>query len=194
MQILVATGNTHKLEEIRGILQIPSWELVGLDQLQDPPEVDEDGDTFEANAAKKARELALFSGMWTLADDSGLEVDALDGAPGVFSARFGGVHGDNAANNARLLKELEGSPNRQARFRCVLALASPQGEIRCVSGAVAGTIAQALSGTHGFGYDPLFIPTGYEKTFAELPASVKARISHRAEACKQAAQAWSDLF
>jgi len=194
MQILVATGNTHKLQEIRALLHGFAGDLVGLDSVENSPEIDEDGDTFEANASKKARVMAAFSGIWTLADDSGLEVDALGGAPGVHSARYGGVHGDNAANNRKLLTALEGQVNRLARFRCVIALASPEGEVRCVSGSVEGRIASACHGTHGFGYDPLFIPAGYEETFGQLPESVKARISHRSEACKRASEAWQKLL
>lgn len=194
MQILVATGNTHKLEEIRAFLRGFAGDWVGLDSLENPPEIDEDGDTFEANAEKKARVMAAFSGMWTLADDSGLEVDALGGAPGVHSARYGGVHGDNAANNRKLLADLEGQVDRCARFRCVIALASPEGEVRSVSGSVEGRIATACRGTRGFGYDPLFIPAGYEESFGLLPASVKANISHRAQACERASEAWHKLL
>ncbi len=194
MPILVATGNTHKLEEIQAFLRGFAGDLVGLDSLENPPEIDEDGDTFEANAEKKARVMAAFSGMWTLADDSGLEVDALGGAPGVHSARYGGVHGDNAANNRKLLADLEGQVDRSARFRCVIALASPEGEVRCVSGSVEGRIASTCRGTRGFGYDPLFIPAGYEESFGLLPESVKASISHRAQACKRAFEAWHKLL
>jgi XTP/dITP diphosphohydrolase len=194
MPILVATGNIHKLEEIRAFLRDFAGDLVGLDSLENPPEIDEDGDTFEANAEKKARVMAAFSGMWTLADDSGLEVDALGGAPGVHSARYGGVHGDNAANNRKLLADLEGQVDRSARFRCVIALASPEGEVRCVSGSVEGRIDSTCRGTRGFGYDPLFIPAGYEESFGLLPEAVKASISHRAQACKRASEAWHKLL
>jgi XTP/dITP diphosphohydrolase len=194
MPILVATGNTHKLEEIRAFLRGFAGPLVGLDSLENPPEIDEDGDTFEANAEKKARVMAAFSGMWTLADDSGLEVDSLGGAPGVYSARYGGVHGDNAANNRKLLADLEGQVDRSARFRCVIALASPEGEVRCVSGSVEGRIASTCRGTRGFGYDPLFIPAGYEESFGLLPEAVKASISHRAQACKRASEVWHKLL
>jgi XTP/dITP diphosphohydrolase len=194
MNLLIATRNPGKLKEIRAIFDLPFVKLLSLDDVGEMPEVIEDRNTFEANAVKKAVTLALASGMWTLADDSGLEVDALDGAPGVYSARYAGEPADHAANNRKLLAELTGKPDRAARFRCVIALANPRGRSQFVEGACEGTIAEALCGDHGFGYDPLFIPKGYDKTFGELDADVKNRISHRAVALAKAIDTWIDLL
>ncbi len=193
MRILVATRNRHKLDEIRAILKIPGVELVGADEVSGLPEdVVEDADTFEGNAIKKARELCAASGLWTLADDSGLEVDALGGEPGVRSARYAGEPSNAEANNAQLLRALAGVVNRVARFRCVLALASPDGRTWTVDGRCEGRIGLAEVGCGGFGYDPLFIPDGQWLTFAELPAAEKNRISHRGAALAAAVQAWGD--
>jgi XTP/dITP diphosphohydrolase len=193
MHILVATRNRHKLDEIRAILNIPGVQLVGADEVSGlPEEVVEDADTFAGNAVKKARELCAASGLWTLADDSGLEVDALGGEPGVRSARYAGEPSNAAANNARLLRALAGVGNRAARFRCVLALAAPDGRIWTVDGRCEGRIGLAEAGCGGFGYDPLFIPDGHRLTFAELPAAEKNRISHRGAALAAAVQAWGD--
>lgn len=194
VRLLVATRNAHKLAEIRAILDWPGVVLAGADELPGLPEVEEDATTFEGNALKKARTLRDASGLLTLADDSGLEVDALGGAPGVYSARYAGEPTDHAANNRKLLAALEGVDNRSARFRCVLALASPDGRDWTVSGAVEGRIALSPSGDAGFGYDPLFIPDGYDLPFAAMPAEVKNSISHRARALSAAATAWRDLL
>jgi XTP/dITP diphosphohydrolase len=190
MQILVATGNRHKLSEIRAIFRVDGCELVGLDAFPGAPDVEEDGASFQENAVKKARTLALFTGLWALADDSGLEVDALGGAPGVRSARYAGEPVDFAANNVKLLRELEGVGDRRARFRCAMALSSPRGDCEVVEAGCEGRITAALRGAHGFGYDPLFVPDGYEQTFAELLPAVKNRISHRAAALALAAETW----
>ncbi len=194
MQILVATTNRHKLHEIRDVLSDPGLTLLSSVELESPPEVIEDGDTFEANAVKKAVELAEFSGMWTMADDSGLEVDALDGAPGVFSARYAGEPADYKANNIKLLKELEGKQDRSARFVCVIALCDPEGNCRTVRGTVDGVIADRERGDEGFGYDPLFIPQGETRTFAEMAPEEKNSISHRANALAAAVEEWSALL
>ena len=187
MKLLVATGNQGKLKEINRLLADAPIEIVGLDQLIDPPEVIEDGDTFMANARKKAQEMAQFSGMLTLADDSGLVVDALDGAPGVYSARYAGEPVDDAANNAKLLSELQdvADENRQAAFHCVMALAWPDGRCETYDGQVSGLIMRGERGTGGFGYDPLFIVPEYGKTMAELPLEIKNRISHRGTALRK---------
>jgi len=188
VRLLVATRNRGKLAEIRAALADidigMDIELVGLDAYAGAPEVVEDGDTFEANALKKAREVAAATGCLTLADDSGLEVAALGGAPGVFSARFAGAGATDEANNAKLLAELAGVPEgrRQAAFRCVLAICAPGGRCRTCEGRLAGRIGEQPRGAYGFGYDPLFIPEGYAQTISELGAGVKARISHRAAA------------
>jgi XTP/dITP diphosphohydrolase len=190
MQLLIATRNAHKMEEIRAILTLPGIDILAADAVPGLPDVVEDGDTFEANATKKAVELAAASGMITMADDSGLEVDVLDKAPGVYSARYAGEPSDDAANMRKLLSALEGVTDRTARFRCAIALATPDGVSRTVEGRCEGRIALAPRGEHGFGYDPLFVPDGFDQTFAELDAAAKHRISHRGAALKAARAAW----
>lgn len=193
-KILVATSNKHKLEEIREIFEMPFVELVGLDVFPNLPELVEDGVTFDENARKKAVVLAEFSGMWTLADDSGLEVTSLDGRPGVYSARYAGELVNYTANNAKLLKELVGKKDRSARFRCVVALAMPDGGCITVEGICEGNIAKEESGMNGFGYDPLFIPKGYTQTFAEMSPKQKNDLSHRGTALRKAAKEWGSLL
>ena len=187
MQLLVATGNQGKLKEIRRLLTESRVEVVGLEQLENPPEVEEDGATFAANARKKAVEMAAFSGLLTLADDSGLVVEALAGAPGVHSARYAGVQGDDAANNAKLLEALAevADERRQAAFHCVMALAWPDGRCETYAGQVRGLIMRDERGAGGFGYDPLFMVPEYGKTMAELPIDIKNRISHRGTALRK---------
>jgi len=194
MKLLLATRNNHKLREIKQIFSFPGLELYTPDDMPGLPEVVETGETFEANAVLKAVTLARAGGLWTMADDSGLEVDALHGAPGVRSARFAGEPPDYSANNRKLLQSLRGIRERQARFRCVIALSDPLGRARTVEGICAGRIATEPRGHNGFGYDPLFIPEGYERTFAEMSAAEKNRISHRARALAAARQAWSAIF
>ena len=195
MRLLVATRNQNKLKEMRAILHLPGITLIGADELAGLPEdVVEDAASFAGNALLKARALCAASGLWTLADDSGLEVDALNGAPGVHSARYAGEPSDSAANNAKLLCELAGETNRSARFRCVLALAAPDGRCWTVDGRCEGHIAHVPAGRDGFGYDPLFIPYGFTQTFAELPAEEKNRISHRGAALVAAVSAWSPVW
>lgn len=187
MKLLVATSNQGKLRELKQLLAPLDLDVMGLDQLDNPPVVTEDGATFTDNARKKALTLARFSGCLTLADDSGLCVDSLDGAPGVFSARYAGEQGDDKANNVRLVKELRGTPlnQRKAHFHCCIALAWPDGRCNTVDGQVDGLIIDQERGTHGFGYDPLFLVPEYGKTMAELPADIKNRISHRGRALKK---------
>jgi XTP/dITP diphosphohydrolase len=194
MQLLIATRNRHKLDEIRAIFRVKGLELASAADFPQAPEVVEDGDTFEANAVKKAVALARATGLWTLADDSGLEVDALGGAPGVISARYAGEPVDPAANNRKLLLALSGRSDRRARFRCAIALASPSGTARTVLGDCEGAIALGPRGDGGFGYDPLFVPAGHQETFAEMDAGRKNLISHRGRALEKAAAAWSDLL
>jgi XTP/dITP diphosphohydrolase len=177
--ITLATNNLHKLEEFQDLL---GTALRSLRDVPGAPDVVEDGETFEANAVKKAQSLADITGDWALADDSGLEVDALGGAPGVFSARFAGEHGNDSANNRLLLQKLEKSPNRTARFVCVLALCHPKERPLIFRGECEGHIAHTPSGSGGFGYDPLFIPLGHESPFAALSPDIKQAISHRARA------------
>jgi len=182
MKILIATGNRHKLGELRVLLNVAGIEFVGTDAFANLPDPVEDADTFEGNALIKARTLSEATGLWTLADDSGLEVDALGGEPGVLSARYAGKHGDTPANNAKLLRELSGKADRRARFRCAVALVAPDGRSWTVDGTCEGHIIHAESGAGGFGYDPLFVPEGYAETFAQLGPDVKNSLSHRGKA------------
>ena len=194
MKLIIATRNAHKLEEIHDIFDFQNLEVLSAFDFPDVPDVVEDGETLEENAKKKAVEIAMATGCWALADDSGLEVDALDGAPGVYSARYAGEHCSYADNNVKLLAALTGKTDRTARFRTVIALSDPAGSVQTVSGECAGTIIEQQRGTNGFGYDPLFVPDGYSQTFAELPVEVKNRISHRANALHKAHDAWETLL
>ncbi len=194
MKLLIATRNRHKFEEIRAILAVPGLELIGADDVPGLPEVEEDAPTFEGNAIKKALTLAQASGCWSMADDSGLEVVALGGAPGVISARYAGPAASTPANNAKLLRELAGVIDRRARFRCVLALCAPDGRTWTVEGRCEGRMLEAPRGANGFGYDPLFVPEGHAQTFAELPAEVKNGISHRGRALQRAVAEWGDML
>jgi XTP/dITP diphosphohydrolase len=177
---VLCSHNLHKLEEMSELLDI---DLKPIGHRVELP--DETGETFEANARIKA--LAghrWFPDRWAIADDSGLEVDALDGAPGVRSARFAGDDATDSANNELLLRRLAGEQQRAARFVCVLVAVGPGGEELVARGTVEGAIATELRGAGGFGYDPLFVPDGYDDTFGVLGSAVKARISHRANACR----------
>lgn len=194
MKILIASRNAHKIQEIREIFDLPGVEWVSAADVPGLHDVEEDGDTFEANAIKKATELAQATGLWALADDSGLEVAALGNAPGVYSARYAGEPCDHARNNAKLLRELDGQRDRSARFRCVAALSDPAGRAETVSGSCPGRIIERLRGTEGFGYDPLFVPDGFEQTFAEMGAEQKNRLSHRGRAMSRAKDKWGGLI
>lgn len=190
MKILLSTRNRHKLRELSEMFEGTRYELVSLDALSDPPEVEEDRDTFRGNADKKARELAAFSGMVTVADDSGIEVDALGGRPGVWSARYAGVDGPgaDAANNRKLQEELAdvADPERTARYRCALAVVRPDGEARYSDGTCEGRIGREARGSGGFGYDPYFlVDDGSGRTMAELSADEKHAISHRGAALER---------
>jgi XTP/dITP diphosphohydrolase len=182
VKIVLATRNQHKVDEIRAILRPLGVELLSACDFLGAPDVVEDGDTFEANAIKKAVALANATGMAALADDSGLEVDALNGEPGVRSARYSGEGATDARNVAKLLRALVGRSARKARFRCVLALAEPSGRIRTAEGRCEGRIIGEPRGRSGFGYDPVFVPDGHEQTFAEMDSIEKNRISHRGRA------------
>jgi XTP/dITP diphosphohydrolase len=188
-RILVASSNAKKLEELRALFADLPTEVVGPDERL--PEVVEDAETFVGNAKKKAIEIARHSGLATIADDSGLEVDALDGAPGVRSARFAADEGrpsepdKDSANNALLLEKLAGVAERGARFRCVLVLAAPDGTVlESTEGTVEGRILETPRGDGGFGYDPLFVPEGESRTMAELTSAEKAALSHRGRAAR----------
>ncbi len=194
MKLLIASRNEHKIEEIRAVFSLPALEMIAASRLPGLPDVEEDAATFEGNAVKKAVTLALASGLWTLADDSGLDVDALGGAPGVRSARYAGESCDYSANNIKLLAELENRSMRTARFHCVVALSSPGGRAQTVEGVCEGSITRAPRGTGGFGYDPLFVPENHTKTFAELASQIKNSISHRGRALQKASERWGDML
>jgi XTP/dITP diphosphohydrolase len=190
--LLLATRNRGKIREFTQLFaEIAELNVIALDALPPLPEVIEDGDTFEHNAAKKAREVAAATSLLVLADDSGLEVDALDGRPGVRSARYAHDHASDEENNQRLIAELRDVPTdrRSARYRVVLALADPQGPLRetvhLEQAACEGSIRLTPRGNNGFGYDPYFEPRGYTVTMAELPPEEKNRISHRGQASQK---------
>ena len=189
MRLLIATMNQGKLREYQRLLaDVPSLELETMASLDAPVDVVEDRDTFEGNAIKKATEIAAAAGISCLADDSGLEVDALEGRPGVYSARYSGPGATDERNNEKLLEELRDLPDtsRSARFRCAIAIVDAEGRVLAVTdGTCEGRIARNPAGSHGFGYDPLFIPDGYQETMAELGPDTKNAISHRAKAALQ---------
>ena len=185
-EIIVASGNMHKVQEISEILAPLGYDVKSAVEFGGMPDVVEDADTFEGNAAKKAVEGAKALGRMVLADDSGLEVFALNGEPGVYSARYAGEGGNNGRNLAKLLAKMEGLSDRSARFVCVIAVATPDGLVGTAEGEVRGRIALAPAGQGGFAYDPGFIPNGYDQTFGELPQEVKNSLSHRSNALKAA--------
>lgn len=180
MKIVFATNNSHKLSEVSAVLG-EGYELVTLREVGITEDIPETGETLDENASIKARYVWERTGLDCFADDTGLEVEALNGAPGVRSARYATDGHDFAANNRKLLSELDGKDNRRARFRTVISLIRG-GEECHVEGVVNGTIAREESGCEGFGYDPLFIPEGYDRTFAEMSADEKNAISHRGRA------------
>ncbi|MDD5699285.1 MAG: RdgB/HAM1 family non-canonical purine NTP pyrophosphatase [Victivallaceae bacterium] len=184
-KIIAATRNQHKLEEYRELLAGQELKIVSLNDYPEYAEPEENGGTFEENAAIKALAAAEYCGMPAFADDSGLEVETLDNAPGIYSSRYAG---NDRARIERLLGELEGKENRRARFVCVVALAF-NGEVAgSFRGEIYGTIGTKPRGTNGFGYDPVFLPDGSDRTFAELTPEEKNRISHRANAIKKAVE------
>lgn len=191
-RIVFATNNQHKLQEIRKILS-PEFEIVSLKEIGCHEDIPETGNTLEENALQKARYVSERYHISCFADDTGLEVEALEGAPGVHSARYAeGTDHDSEANMTKLLRELEGKENRQARFRTVIALIE-LGEdetenVHLFEGIVEGHISTERQGTEGFGYDPIFVPEGYEKSFAALGETIKNHISHRARAVKKLAE------
>lgn len=183
-RLLLATGNAHKLNELKTLLQGLPYDMVSPADVGIDADIEETGDSLEENARLKAMAMAAKSGLLTLADDSGLEVDALNGAPGVFSARYAGENASDADRVKYLLRQLTDVPQekRQAKFRCVIAIATPDGKVDTVSGECRGYIAFEPRGEHGFGYDPIFYLPELGKTMAELPPEVKNRISHRGQA------------
>lgn len=184
-RLILATRNAHKTEEIRAMVG-EQFEVMNAADFSHFPEIEETGTTFLENARLKAIGISKLVDGWVLSDDSGLEVDALDGAPGVWSSSYGGEEGNHAKNNQRLMVELAGKSQRSARFRCTMVLAKGGKEMAHFSGTVEGRLVDAPSGSGGFGYDPLFMPTGFDATFAELGAEVKNTLSHRARALEQA--------
>lgn len=195
--LLLATRNAHKVGELQAILSDVGVEvsLIGMDAFPAVPDVVEDGLTFATNALKKARETALATQLPCVADDSGLCVDALNGMPGVFSARWSGRHGDDAANLDLVLAQLADVADefRGARFECVAALALPSGEERVVTGVIEGILLRAPRGSGGFGYDPIFLPHGHDRTTAEMSLTQKNAISHRGRAFRGLAPAITEL-
>jgi len=185
-KLLVATGNSHKTEEIRAMLGT-GYDVSDLKAYPELPAVEETGSTFLENATLKAVEISEKVVGLVLSDDSGLEVDALGGDPGVYSSRYAGEDGNDFANNIKLLSELDGVEvaDRTARFRCVIVLAKNGRVLAHFDGAVEGGIIHERQGQGGFGYDPLFVPNGYEQTFAELGEEIKNGLSHRARAMEK---------
>ena len=183
LTVVAATQNQHKLKEMRAIMEpfgmkVISQKEAGLENV----DVEEDGKTFEENSYKKAREIMALSGRIAIADDSGLAVEALNGAPGVYSARFAGTDKDDDANNQKLLSLLEDEENRRAKFVSVVTMVYPDGRVLSARGECPGHLLRELRGDQGFGYDPMFVPEGFEETFGQLSSQVKNRISHRARA------------
>lgn len=185
MKLIIASNNKHKIFEIKKMLGGKFAEILSLAEAKIDHETVEDGETFIENALKKAREIAEISGCAALADDSGICVDALGGAPGVYSARFSGVHGNDEDNNKLLLEKLRGRADRGAHYTCAMALVFPDGREISAEGYMYGDITEAPRGNAGFGYDPLFVPTGETRTVAEMTNDEKNAISHRAKALNE---------
>ncbi|MBI4823925.1 MAG: XTP/dITP diphosphatase [Nitrospirae bacterium] len=187
MEIVLATRNAKKIEELRRLLKGIGFTLLSLESFPDCPEVEETGSRFEENAIEKAQTVARFTKKPAIADDSGLEVDALSGAPGVLSARYAGEGATDKDNLNKLLKNMHSiaEGKRQARFVCVIALAYPDGKVKTFEGSVEGSIAKVAMGRHGFGYDPVFYPKGFRRTFAEMSHSEKDSLSHRQKALRK---------
>jgi len=196
-RLVLATRNAHKVGELQAILTDAgvAVSLIGMDSFPAVPDVVEDGLTFADNALKKARETAAATGLACVADDSGLCVDALNGMPGVFSARWSGRHGDDVANLDLVLAQLSdvAAESRGARFECAAALALPSGEERLVTGTIEGVLLTARRGSGGFGYDPIFLPHGHDRTTAEMSAEEKNAISHRGRAFRALAPSITEL-
>ncbi len=194
--VVLATRNRGKIAELSKLLEGFSLEVSGLDAFPSVGEVPETGDTFAANALEKARTVAGLTGLVAVADDSGLEVDALGGAPGVYSARYAGDKAGDAANNAKLLDALRDVPagRRAARFRCVMAAAAPNGQTLLAEGKWEGEVALALTGEGGFGYDPLFFDPRLGRTAAQLTREEKNAVSHRGQAMRALLAAWPEFW
>lgn len=182
--LILATRNAHKTSEIRAMTG-SRFQVLDVTAFPECPEIEETGSTFLENARLKALGISAVIDGLVLSDDSGLEVDALGGAPGVWSSSYGGEEGNHPRNNARLLQEMDGKTDRRARFRCTMVLARGGRELAHFSGTVEGRIIDEAKGVKGFGYDPLFVPDGYQSTFAELGEEVKNSLSHRSRALAQ---------
>jgi len=195
MEIVIASRNKHKIGELQALLSqyIDGVTLLSLDDIGYKGDIEEDGSSFGENALIKAR-VAAGTGKIGVGDDSGLCVNALDGAPGIFSARYAGGHGDDGANNQKLLQELSDKNDRSAAFICTIACVMPDGRQFCVEGRAEGVILEEPSGENGFGYDPLFYYPPLDKSFAELTAEEKNQISHRARAVKAFAEALTKVL
>ena len=196
MKLVVGTNNAGKIRELNELLKDLPIEISGLNDFENISDVEETGATFADNAILKATDYARQTGHWAVSDDSGLEVEALKGAPGVYSARYAGEGAGDRERIDKLLKELAatGDQERRARFVCVMAVADEKGEIRYLAeGVCEGSIALAPNGTNGFGYDPVFVPDGFTETFGELSSTVKQKISHRARAIKKIIRFFRDF-
>lgn len=196
-KLILATGNPNKVDEMKKILaefpiEVLSKDDIGLKDI----DVEEDGTTFEENSIKKAKAISEFTNYMVLSDDSGLSVDSLNGGPGVYSKRYGGEEGNSHKNNLKLLKEMKNidTPNRGAKFVSVIALITEDKRVITVRGEVKGQIGYEMKGNNGFGYDPLFIPEGYNNTFGELDEEIKNKISHRARALEEIKKVLIELF
>lgn len=195
-KLLIATHNQGKIREYQALLADLPFTVVSLEAVGVTRDVEETGQTFAENAILKATTYAAWTGLWTWADDSGLEIDALDGRPGVYSARYGGPGLSDADRYRKVLAELAALPPTPwtARFQCVVALAIPGGQVEMVDGVVEGTITDQPRGNNGFGYDPIFYLPAYQATMAELPILTKNQISHRAQASVKAKARLSQLI
>lgn len=188
IKLIIASNNKHKITEIKEILSPYFSEILSLSEAGISHETIEDGTTFYENSRKKALEIAAISGCGVVADDSGICVDALDGLPGIYSARFSGEHGNDALNNELLLSKLQGVENRAAHYTCCVVLITPDGKEYTAEDYMYGNINYAPQGDGGFGYDPIFVPDGYDITLARLTAKQKNEISHRAKAFRKLAE------
>ena len=189
MEIVLATRNKGKIRELQRIFAItlPQVQLLGTDNFPELHDVEETEDSFEGNALLKARAVSLFTNLPAIADDSGLTVDHLDGAPGIFSARYSGVHGDDQANLEKVLQEMIGVANRRAQFVCAAAFVAPSGYEKVVRAEMVGVLIDRARGENGFGYDPIFMPEGYTQTTGEMNPEIKDSISHRGKAMRELA-------
>ena len=190
MQIVLATRNKGKIRELARIFahELPEVELLGTDNFPELADVDETEDSFEGNALLKAVAVSRFTKLPAIADDSGLAVDHLKGAPGIYSARYSGVHGDDEANLQKVLREMEGIANRRAQFVCAAAFVAPNGYQKILRAEMVGELISQPRGTNGFGYDPIFVPEGFAQTTGEMAPDLKDSISHRGKAMRELAQ------